>query len=305
MGKALALIISCSAMILTLTARPLVRAEGLTPGPATYESACAPCHGRLGDGKGPVATNLEPAPRDFTRGVFKYRSTPSGKLPTDNDLMRTIWRGVPGTAMPGWQGTLPESDIRAVAQYVKTFSPKFARRGPPTEVEPPAVADPGPRNREEGRRYYLLFRCWECHGIHGSGNGPSAMTLKDDWGHPIRPANFTRGVFRAGAMPADLFRTLATGLSGTPMPAYREAMVVGREALGDMTTLAEHVDSSTLAALRAFVDTLPTQEQLDGLEPEAKRRLGDTRLWGLVHYVRSLARPGAWDDLFRSNAGRY
>ena len=53
-----------------------------------------------------------------------------------------------------------------------------------------------------------------------TGDGPSAAEFLDDWGYPIRPRDFTAGVFRAGESGADLYRTIATGIQGTPMGAY-------------------------------------------------------------------------------------
>src|SRR5207247_1491942 len=71
-------------------------------GKEEFEEHCIGCHGVRGDGNGLAATFLFPRPRDFTIGVFKFRSTPSGSLPTDGDLFRTITRGVRWTAMPTW-----------------------------------------------------------------------------------------------------------------------------------------------------------------------------------------------------------
>src|SRR4051812_9412553 len=61
-----------------------------------YQARCAVCHGVAGQGDGPAAALLTPAPRDFTTGVYKFRSTPSGTLPTEADVLRTITRGLPG-----------------------------------------------------------------------------------------------------------------------------------------------------------------------------------------------------------------
>jgi hypothetical protein len=82
-----------------------------------YETACAWCHGADGRGDGPagaaaLAAYGAPRPRDFTRGRFKLRSTPSGVLPTDADLLRTIERGIPGI-MPSFQGL--SDDARRLA----------------------------------------------------------------------------------------------------------------------------------------------------------------------------------------------
>jgi cytochrome c oxidase cbb3-type subunit 2 len=112
------------------------------PGRAVYEARCVGCHGPKGDGNGPAATFLSPRPRNFTLGVFKFRTTPSGSLPTDGDLFRTVTRGVRWTAMPTWH-ELPGNERLAVVMYIKTRS---RRR--------PSATRPGRRPRwwRAGRR---------------------------------------------------------------------------------------------------------------------------------------------------------
>src|ERR1700758_2028539 len=67
-----------------------------------YRRYCAGCHGQLGDGNGENVTWLDPKPRDFTIATFKCRSTPTGTLPTDEDLYNTIGRGLNNSNMPVW-----------------------------------------------------------------------------------------------------------------------------------------------------------------------------------------------------------
>ena len=104
----------------------LVSNAQLARGRKIYAEACAPCHGIRGDGKGPAAKRFDPAPRNFRRGTFKFRTTASGALPLDIDLERTVREGVPGTEMPRWKDVLSEQDIKIVVQYVKNFSPSFS-----------------------------------------------------------------------------------------------------------------------------------------------------------------------------------
>jgi mono/diheme cytochrome c family protein len=90
--------------------------EGVQRG--LYREHCAQCHGISGDGAGPTSAFLNPYPRDFRLGKFKYKSTKLGQRPLDADLRRTILDGIPGTGMPSFR-TLPEEDVNALIEYVK------------------------------------------------------------------------------------------------------------------------------------------------------------------------------------------
>jgi len=191
-------------------------------GKAVYELRCAGCHGIKGDGKGPAAELLDPRPRDFTTGVYKIRTT-AAKIPSDEDLFRVITEGMPGTSMPGWK-MLPERDRWNLVAYIKTFAPDKFREPPPRQALPPEVA-PSPESIKRGREMFEAIECNKCHGNQGRGDGPSRPELKDDWGHPIRPANLTkRWTFRGGARREDVAMRIAVGVLGTPMPAFLEAV---------------------------------------------------------------------------------
>jgi mono/diheme cytochrome c family protein len=193
-------------------------------GAEVYAGKCVVCHGADGKGTGQAAYLLYPKPRDFTRGVFKFRTTTTGDLPTDDDLLRTITNGLPGTSMPSWR-ELPETDRRAVIAYVKAFSPLFAESEAPEPIPipepPPSAAD----SIAKGKQVYQRMKCWECHGQEGKGDGPSANTLHDDWNQPIAAYDFTRrNAYKGGAAPKDVYRTFTTGLAGTPMPSYGDLL---------------------------------------------------------------------------------
>jgi cytochrome c oxidase cbb3-type subunit 2 len=197
--------------------------EQVTRGKAVYTRRCAGCHGARGDGNGPAATFLDPRPRDFTLGSFKFRTTPSGSLPTDGDLYRTLTRGVRWTAMPTWH-ELPDKDRLAAIAFIKTFSPRWKEEKPEPAIvigEPPR---PSPALLARGKALYAQAKCSECHGEGGKGDGPSAGDLRDDLKFPIRPADFTRGQFKGGGDVRDVYRTMTTGLDGTPMPSFADSM---------------------------------------------------------------------------------
>ncbi|MEE9231503.1 MAG: c(7)-type cytochrome triheme domain-containing protein [Acidobacteriota bacterium] len=192
----------------------------LERGRVVYSEACATCHGEKGDGKGSLAEWLDPRPRDFTAGKFKFRSTPGTSIPTDFDLFQIITRGIPGTSMLGWS-SLSYEDRWSLVHFIKTFSERLSSKEP---ADPVPVPDPPPSTPElvrMGADLYTQAGCHSCHGDTGRGDGPSAPSLVDDWGHRLRPYDFTGAMPpKAGANPRDLYRTLMTGLQGTPMPDY-------------------------------------------------------------------------------------
>ncbi len=195
--------------------------QDIEAGKQVYARKCAQCHGDDGKGAGPAADQLFPRPRDFTRGTYKIRSTPSGTVPTDDDLLHVITNGLPGTSMPNW-GVLPERERRQVVQYIKTFSENF--NGPaPTPITIPPEVPSSAESIARGKELYRDAECWQCHGDEGRGDGPSLPDLKDDWDQPIRPANLTKcWNFRGGSARQDIFRAFMTGLSGTPMPSFAD-----------------------------------------------------------------------------------
>ena len=192
-------------------------------GREVYQDHCVGCHGVRGDGAGPAATFLMPMPRDFTAAVFKFRSTPSGSLPTDGDLFRTITRGVRWTAMPTWH-EVPDKHRLAVVTYLKTFSKRWHEEPGEPPVALPAPPRATPDFLARGKALYAKAKCAECHGEDGRGDGPSAGQLRDDFDRPIRPTDLTRGQLKGGSGVADVYRALTTGLDGTPMPSFADSM---------------------------------------------------------------------------------
>jgi len=86
-----------------------------------YRLHCAHCHGTTGDGMGPTAMLLNPYPRDYRQGKFKFKSTERAAKPTDHDLEQVLLEGVQGTAMPSF-ALLPDAQIKALVEYVKYLS---------------------------------------------------------------------------------------------------------------------------------------------------------------------------------------
>jgi mono/diheme cytochrome c family protein len=191
-------------------------------GARVYARYCAGCHGANGDGQGPAAAMLIVKPRDFTKGVFKFGSTPSGTLPTNEDLYRIISRGIYRTSMPEWS-LLTERERIAVIEYLKGFSPEWQKRGSGQAIfipAPPATLG-SPESIARGREVYQNLGCRACHGEQGRGDGPSALTLEPDvWGNKQKPFDFTSGRLKSGPNPQDAYRTFMVGVGGTAMPAF-------------------------------------------------------------------------------------
>jgi mono/diheme cytochrome c family protein len=224
-AAALALFVSVCA-----TSTRSVRAAAQTDtqhetGRTLYLKYCSQCHGEKGDGEGYAALHLRPRPRNFTTGKFKIRTTPNGALPTHQDLVNIIRRGMPYTSMPAWP-IFTDQEVSELANFVATFSPEFAK---PENAPKPVSLPSAPRSTKEsiaqGKKLYEDSGCVKCHGTLGRGDGPSAPTLMDDWGHSIRPADLAqRWTFRGGSSREDIFRTMSTGLNGTPMPSFLDAL---------------------------------------------------------------------------------
>ena len=194
-------------------------------GKKLYLKNCSQCHGEKGDGEGYASPHLRPRPRNFTTGKFKVRTTPNGALPTHQDLINIIRHGMPYTSMPAWPN-LADQEVSDLAYFITTFSPDFANpENEPKPVPLPSAPKSTKESIELGKKLYEENGCVKCHGTVGRGDGPSAPTLMDDWGHPIRPADLALNwTFRGGPSREDIFRTLSTGLNGTPMPSFLEAL---------------------------------------------------------------------------------
>jgi len=194
-------------------------------GGLVYRKFCLSCHGIRGDGKGKAAPALEVEPRDFTRGVYRYRSTLTGSLPRDEDLVRSVRNGSPQTAMPGFRDHMTRQNMVDVVATIKSFSPRF---GDEEVDEPISIPEPTPYSSEsvaQGKKHYEKMQCGKCHGKTGKGDGwGKAKDMKDDLGRVILARDFTPGIYRAGNTKKDIYRIFVTGLDGTPMPGYENSL---------------------------------------------------------------------------------
>ena len=206
-----------------LGAAGAARAQEAPAGMAVYQEWCAGCHGAEGAADGPAADYMLPRPRDFTMGLYEIRTTPSGALPTDEDILRIIDEGMPGTAMPGWKDKLSKSDRDALVEVLKSFAPFFESAEVPEPIEIGEAPSASEEALAEGREFYERIECNKCHGDKGRGDGPSAPSLEDDRDLPVRSADLTENwLFNGGGSTEAIFTRLMTGLNGTPMPSFAD-----------------------------------------------------------------------------------
>lgn len=188
--------------------------DGVKRGLDLYARHCAICHGAEGKGDGPAAFLLSPKPRNFARGEFRLLTTRNG-VPTDEDLMRVLEMGMPGSSMPPWD-RLPEADRKLLVGTVKGFwradlarlyadeglSPEELRKTVTDETTPGeavsflAEGEATLARVARGRVVYTQA-CAPCHGPEGRGE--TAQKLLDSQGYPAPARDFTKGIFKGGS----------------------------------------------------------------------------------------------------------
>ena len=227
----------------------------LKQGYALYSQYCTQCHGVNGDGNGPVAEYLNPKPRDYTQGVFKFTSTPYGNKPRRSDLVHTVRRGVTGTSMPSFD-RFSEEQVETVVDYVLALTLRgelerelamiafddeevpddedvqeiIAEKLEPWQQSANQLVMPvsmmPPMTDESvltGHRIFLKFACNKCHGKYGRGGSMGNVDVGTDiWGFKGAAADLSSGMFRGGGRPIDIYRRIYSGINGTPMPAFKK-----------------------------------------------------------------------------------
>ncbi len=250
------------------------------PGKAVYDKWCAGCHGEDGRGEGPAAGYMLPRPRNFVQAQYQIRTTRSGSLPTDADILKVIDEGMPGTAMPGWRTVLGQQDRRNLVAYLKTFS-RFFETDQPQVMEFPRAPRASAELIEQGRQAYDELECWKCHGQTGRGDGPSAPTQEDDDRFPIRPADLTHPwEFNGGGTVEDIYRRLRTGLDGTPMPSLTDALESGVVTDEQLWAMSHYVLS--LAPADPVVREVIEARRIEGAlpaSPDDEAWTGVERFW--------------------------
>jgi cytochrome c oxidase cbb3-type subunit 2 len=265
------------------------RANLIQRGRRVYLKYCVGCHGERGDGTGPAAERLITKPRDFTSGIYKFRSTDSSSLPLESDLYRTITRGLARVSMPAFP-FVPETEKVAVIEYIKSFYPRWEQEKDERVVVPVprAPADLGDRERVlRGRVVYVEMQCSQCHGIDGQGTGATQTEYVDAWNNPQRPFNFTRGSLKGGNAPEDIYRTFHTGLRSI-MPAY-EGDTLALAAESSFRSARDRLDTAEYEELLGVIDQFPdTADEVFEMEQHERDALALRNSWDLVAYILSL-----------------
>jgi mono/diheme cytochrome c family protein len=195
--------------------------EVLERGRALFGKQCAACHGADGAGNGLAAYLLYPRPRDFVKARYRLVSTWEG-VPTDEDIYRSISRGMPGSAMPSW-AHLPEADRWALVHHVKSLAENPIEVGSPSPEDPrlgvvPIPPEPPPDAAGAAKAADLFVKaCAPCHGEGARGDGVQKQF--DSEGYPTRPRDLTLGVFKGDPAPEHVYRRIVAGMPGTPMPS--------------------------------------------------------------------------------------
>ena len=225
-------------------------------GREVYTAQCAGCHGTTGDGNGPAGAHLNPPPRDYRNGAFKFTSTPRGSKPRHEDLRRILRYGAKGTSMPAFR-FLSEEDTEAVIAYVKVLTSRGQLeidliREATDELDEDGDFDPevvaeyvqdiaGSWDRAEeelvravtvnpprtpdtildGAAAFAELYCVKCHGPDARGS-KSADVGQDIWGRTAYPANLAMGMLHGGRRPIDIYRRIYSGINGTPMPSSKD-----------------------------------------------------------------------------------
>ncbi|MBF0344915.1 MAG: c-type cytochrome [Nitrospirae bacterium] len=223
-------------MFLSVGLRAVVEADEAAEakiGEKIYKVRCMVCHGKEGNGKGPsgilrkeesTGRIIEIRPRDFTLGLYRFRSTATGCLPSDEDLLLTITNGIPRSFMPDLK-SIPFDERKAVKSYIKTFSSRFTEEQAckPIDVKKPKWVG-SEESVNKGKVIYKNMKCWECHGETGKGDGSKSEEIKDDWGEKIVPFNFQTGELKKGSSAENIYMTFTSGLDGTGMPSYEDTL---------------------------------------------------------------------------------
>jgi mono/diheme cytochrome c family protein len=253
----------------------------LEQGREQFVQNCYACHGLVGDGKGPSSRSYRPPPRDLTQGLYKFGGVVDG-LPHDEDFARILEQGLSGTPMLAWD--IPDADLDPIIQYVKSLSPVW-REAEVLGKQIPVDTDPWQGTEREviarGKQiYHGLATCQQCHPAYATkqemyvaskeiGNRPitefrrlpfqpetkESQYEADGKKMVIMPPDFLFNEVRSGDDVKDLYRIISSGIPGTAMPTWYDALPAS-----DVWAMAYYVQS--LIAMRGTPQATALREAL-------------------------------------------
>jgi DMSO reductase family type II enzyme heme b subunit len=209
-----------TAVMILASSSPSFAAGNAEKGKTIYAKRCWWCHGKTGGADGPASKFLIPPPRDFTAGLFKFKTSPAKvEIARDEDMFNMITDGMPGTGMPSWKSLLSDQDRWDVVAYIKTLTDLFKGQANPPALDYSKKVATSKESIEKGAKAFEAAKCFECHGTRGKGN--MMKKLKEDGGARVWPRNFTKAqTFRAGHTPEAIFSRVTNGIPGTPMTSF-------------------------------------------------------------------------------------
>jgi mono/diheme cytochrome c family protein len=260
-----------------------------------YRQQCLHCHGSEGGGDGPTADFLNPRPRDYRLGVFKFTALKDKSVPRRADLFRIIDEGVTGTAMPSFR-RFSKAQIEGLVDYVRLLSlrgmverdlvltykedealpaeavlesyramwEKWGKASEKLVAFSGEVPAPTPESIARGRELFMdatTGNCFSCHGAEGRGNGTQAFT-KDPESGVEKPAY--KDDWGHDILPRNITQGVFRG-GRRPIDIYR------RIYSGINGTPMPAIGESKKA------DGSPLLTQQD--------------LWAIVHYVGTISQP--------------
>lgn len=232
----------------------------LAKGSVLYRRHCLHCHGTTGDGRGPTAFWVNPHPRDYRQGAFKFTSSSQSagkRKPLRTDLARTIRTGIEGTSMPAFN-LLADDEVEPLVSYVihlslrgqaeyqvmqdkllnqleesidadlKSGSARFASwwvEAQSSQIKPgpaPAADGDADQMKESVQRGWRAFLTPGAESCIGCHQdyGRQGSYRFDVWGTLVHPADLTRPIYRGGRRPIDMYWRLAAGVGPAAMPAF-------------------------------------------------------------------------------------
>lgn len=173
-------------------------ADARSTGQRTYDTYCIGCHGRTGLGDGEAAVFLNPKPRNFVQGDYKYfHFSEPGPFPSDDSLTITVRNGLPGSSMPAFP-LLTDQEIKAVISYTKQFKTGGWIAPKPIQAAPEPVKLAG----DTGEELFKSAGCLGCHQFDplqaAGGVGPNLS----DIGGRLQVADIVQSIVMPNAVMA-------------------------------------------------------------------------------------------------------